>query len=190
MKGKTSVFGEPNSKGRWLVNVNSSTGEITYEFKNHIYPHNLPNTHRPNSTIKQIDDNGRIVRIRHYDDKGNAYKDVDYTDHGTPEIHKVPHTHEIIIKDGNIHKRKWGSIMDITKFKQLFNQGFDLEFNIGDIFYSVTSKDIEHSKIAYLGNEKKESLKFDSIDVLLKHKINNQTLEEIIKKIPDEEVYR
>jgi len=53
----------------------------------------MPDTNSPNTTITQIDDNGKIVRIRHYDDKGRAWKDVDYTDHGTPEVHKVPHTH-------------------------------------------------------------------------------------------------
>ena len=74
--------------------------------KNNIYPHKLPINSIPNSTIEQRDEKGQIVRIRHYDEYGNAYKDVDYTDHGRPDIHKVPHTHEIKITD--IIERKKG----------------------------------------------------------------------------------
>ena len=78
-----------------------------YQFKNKIYPHKLPMTGQlPNSTQIQKDEKGKIIRIRYYDEKGNAYKDVDYTDHGTPEIHKVPHTH--IIDIGTIIDRKKG----------------------------------------------------------------------------------
>jgi len=53
----------------------------------------------PNSSQVQKDDYGNVTRIRYYDENGNAYKDVDYTDHGNPNKHKVPHTHIIIIKD-------------------------------------------------------------------------------------------
>ena len=38
---------------------------------------------------------------------GNAYKDVNYTDHGRPNTHKVPHTH--IIEIGNKIVRKKGA---------------------------------------------------------------------------------
>ncbi len=69
-----------------------------FQFKNH--PHKLPMTGQiPNSNQVQKDDDGNITRIRYYDENGNAYKDVDYTDHGNPNKHKVPHTHIIIIKD-------------------------------------------------------------------------------------------
>ena len=72
--------------------------EKWYKFKN--YPHKLPMTGQiPNSSQIQKDENGNITRIRYYDEKGNAYKDVDYTDHGNPSKHKVPHTHIIIIND-------------------------------------------------------------------------------------------
>lgn len=77
-----------------------------YIMKNNIHPHNLPIKDKPNSKIEQRDDSGRITRIRYYDENGNAYKDVDYTDHGRPDRHKVPHTH--IIEIGNIIDRKKG----------------------------------------------------------------------------------
>ena len=61
----------------------------------------------PNSQIEQRDDDGKLIRIRHYDENGNAYKDVDYTDHGRPDTHKVPHT--LIIEIGEIIDRKKGA---------------------------------------------------------------------------------
>ncbi len=77
-----------------------------YIMKNNIHPHSLPIKDKPNSKIEQRDDSGRVIRIRYYDENGNAYKDVDYTDHGRPDRHKVPHTH--IIEIGNIIDRKKG----------------------------------------------------------------------------------
>ena len=78
-----------------------------YLLRSKIHPHKLPMTNQtPNSTQIQRDDKGKVVRIRYYDEKGNAYKDVDYTDHNRPDVHKVPHTH--IIEIGNKIDRKKG----------------------------------------------------------------------------------
>ena len=55
--------------------------------KNNIYPHRLPINYKSNSKIEQKDEHGNVVRIRYYDENGNAYKDVDYTDHGRPDRH-------------------------------------------------------------------------------------------------------
>lgn len=62
---------------------------------------------RQDPKFKQIqkDEKGIVIRIWYYDEKGNAYKDVDYTDHGNPKRHKVPHTHIINIKDKIDRKR-------------------------------------------------------------------------------------
>lgn len=99
MKDRSPLFGTKDLKsGEWFGK--------SIILKNHNHPHHLPDVHAPNSTIAQIDDNGKIVRIRHYDDKGRAWKDVDYTDHGTPEVHKVPHTHIINIVDNHIDRKK------------------------------------------------------------------------------------
>lgn len=88
--------------------INKLDEQKIFQFKNKISPHKLPMTGQiPNSIQIQKDENENVVRIRYYDKNGNAYKDVDYTDHGTPEIHKVPHTH--IIDIGNIIDRKKGA---------------------------------------------------------------------------------
>lgn len=74
--------------------------------KNKIHPHSLPIRDKPNSKIEQYDDTGKLIRIRYYDENGIAYKDEDYTDHGRPDRHKVPHTHIIIINDNNIIRKR------------------------------------------------------------------------------------
>lgn len=110
MKGNNALFGKPNNNGSWISNakiISSKHHGLMYDFKNHIHPHNLPIKNIPNSTIEQRDDDGKLIRIRHYDENGNAYKDVDYTDHGRPDTHKVPHTH--IIEIGVVIDRKKGA---------------------------------------------------------------------------------
>ena len=105
---QTSIFQSSyDEKITKLVNRNS------FLMKNNIHPHKLPIKSIPNSTIIQRDDNGKIVRIRYYDEKGNAYKDVDHTDHGRPDVHKVPHTHEIKITD--IIDRKKGVLPNASR---------------------------------------------------------------------------
>ena len=116
MKGNSQLFARqggilPNKAGLSAANPIQAPGKGTnanaYDLKNHVTPHSIPMHHIPNSTIVQRDDQGNVVRIRHYDENGNAYKDVDYTDHGRPDTHKVPHTH--IIEIGNKIDRKKGA---------------------------------------------------------------------------------
>lgn len=109
MKGKSPLFGSPDSTGKWKTNIPHSSKSVRGGLlaKNHSHPHSLPLTSIPNSTIEQTDDQGKVIRIRHYDENGNAYKDVDYTDRGRPDTHKVPHTH--IIEIGEIIDRKKGA---------------------------------------------------------------------------------
>lgn len=110
MKGNSPLFshqgGLSNDK-----NLSKTPGvdakKTGYNLKNHVTPHTIPIHHIPNSSIIQRDDQGNVVRIRHYDENGNAYMDVDYTDHGRPDTHKVPHTH--IIEIGNKIDRKKGT---------------------------------------------------------------------------------
>ena len=103
----TGVKGQMNIGNYTLSGILSNQTKHHYILKDKISPHKLPMTGQlPNSTQIQRNEKGDIVRIRHYDINGNAYKDVDYTDHGRPDVHKVPHTH--IIEIGNNVNRKKG----------------------------------------------------------------------------------
>lgn len=55
--------------------------------------HSLPRKGTPNSVLQKYDSSGNLVRERYYDSNGLALKDIDYTDHGNPKAHKVPHEH-------------------------------------------------------------------------------------------------
>lgn len=48
----------------------------------------------PNSSIYIVDETGEIVTRRWYDKQGNAYRDVDFTNHGNSATHpEWPHEH-------------------------------------------------------------------------------------------------
>ena len=76
------VHGQLSFENYELKNkLNEQKNSVFYSM---ITPHNLPmNGQVPNSKQIQKDEKGNVVRIRYYDEKGNAYKDVDYTDHET-----------------------------------------------------------------------------------------------------------
>lgn len=79
--------------------------------------------------------------------------------------------------------------MEIVKFIELIKSGFDIDFNVGDIFYSVSSEDQENSSTVYLGNELKKSVIFKNIEELLEYKIDGKSLKDIIENTPEEEIY-
>ena len=63
-------------------------------------------TGKPNSVTQKVKD-GKVVSERYYDEDGNAYLDIDYTDHGNPKTHPtVPHQHPIVMKDGKPYRGK------------------------------------------------------------------------------------
>jgi hypothetical protein len=72
-------------------------------------PHvRIPSKGTPNSTYIKKDDKGNTTTIRHYNNGGLAEYDIDYTDHGNPKNHKVPHTHNWDWSDPSHPVRKGG----------------------------------------------------------------------------------
>lgn len=68
----------------------------------------VPTIFKSNAVIKKIV-NGFVVSERYYNNKGEAYLDIDYTCHGNPYTHPVvPHIH-IWTKDesGKLHRGQW-----------------------------------------------------------------------------------
>lgn len=79
--------------------------------------------------------------------------------------------------------------MEISKFKELLTNGFDVEFNIEDVFYSFTKVPVNGEIRYYIGNENyTENHNFSSIDELLAYKINGIELSKIVESIDEEEV--
>ena len=84
--------------------------ELYFAYRNH---ESVPSRGKPNSVVKRIV-NGYVVSERYYNEKGEAYLDIDYTCHGNPKTHpEVPHIHRWH-KDDNGHlirSRKWESFI-------------------------------------------------------------------------------
>ena len=68
----------------------------------------MPDTSEPNS-VAQKKDGDKLLTERYYNEKGEPYLDIDYTDHGNPKTHPiVPHKHSINYENGAIHREEPG----------------------------------------------------------------------------------
>lgn len=69
--------------------------------------HSVPTNGTPNSASQNYI-NGKLDSERYYDGDGNAYLDIDYSDHGNPKTHpRVPHEHDIWFDEsGGFHRGK------------------------------------------------------------------------------------
>ena len=90
MKGSSYFFNSYNGANSPSVGIVNSIKEYEYDDSN---TNSLPINGVPNS-VSIIKKNGKIHQERYYDENGNPYLDIDYSDHGNPKQHpKVPHEH-------------------------------------------------------------------------------------------------
>lgn len=108
MKGHSSFFDSYNGAGSSSVGIVKSEKVVEKIGDN---PVKIPTTGIPNS-VTIVEKNGNITAERYYDEKGDAYLDIDYTDHGNPKTHPtVPHQHEWHKdENGNLHREGWTKI--------------------------------------------------------------------------------
>jgi len=72
--------------------------------------HSLPITSKPNSVIQNFK-NSILVSERYFDENGQVYLDIDYTNHGNSKIHPVvPHEHTYTFENGNPIRSIWKEI--------------------------------------------------------------------------------
>lgn len=63
-----------------------------------IYKHGISIKGIPNSVNQKYNEKGSIISERYYNEIGDAYLDIDYTNHGNHKQHPiVPHQHRITI---------------------------------------------------------------------------------------------
>jgi hypothetical protein len=68
----------------------------------------IPNTSTPNSVVQKRDGD-KVIAERYYNEKGEPYLDIDYTDHGNPKRHPiVPHKHSIKYENGTLKREEPG----------------------------------------------------------------------------------
>lgn len=61
----------------------------------------------PNSVTQKYNKRGSLISERYYDGNGNAYLDIDYTNHGNSTQHPiVPHQHRITIIGSKVIREK------------------------------------------------------------------------------------
>ena len=90
MKGEGEAF---NSAGSSSIKQVDSKNVVNDQ-------HNLP-MRGDNNSVTQSYTDGKLTQERYYDSDGNAYLDIDYSDHGNPKTHPtVPHQHHITWSDG------------------------------------------------------------------------------------------
>lgn len=98
------------NKGVLSVKAISNLGneiDITPSSNHSTVPKNPGPKGTPNSSVDILDDAGNIVTRRWYDSNGNAYRDVDMTNHGNPKTHpEHPHEHTWDWSGGNPKRSK------------------------------------------------------------------------------------
>lgn len=71
----------------------------------------IPITSTPNSVVQKRNGD-KVITERYYNEKGEPYLDIDYTDHGNPKRHPiVPHKHSIKYNNGSIHREEPGKVI-------------------------------------------------------------------------------
>jgi hypothetical protein len=82
----------PKGKSRSIVAPKKASGvEKSVEI---VKNSKIPTTHTPNSIIRRVDNDGKLISERIFGPDGRVVKDIHYTDHGNPKQHpKVPHEH-------------------------------------------------------------------------------------------------
>lgn len=69
--------------------------------------HKIPTIFKPNSVMKKIV-NGYIEQERYFDENGETYLEIHYTNHGNPKAHpRVPHIHQSKIVNGTYQHAPW-----------------------------------------------------------------------------------
>ena len=79
--------------------------------------------------------------------------------------------------------------MSKTEFNDLIIQGFDVEFNYKDVFYSITIGDVDGKTYFLLSNEFKWYVKFNTIEELNEYVLIDKTVVEIISELNEEEIF-
>lgn len=92
--------------GEFFNNAGSSSVQQVDSIKVITDAHSISMTGDSNS-VTQSYENGKLTQERYYDSNGNAYLDIDYSDHGNPKTHPtVPHQHHITWNNGKPRRGK------------------------------------------------------------------------------------
>lgn len=112
MKGNSKLYESYNSAQSQSIRIVTSEKILDTTEKHG----QIPIKAEPNSVIVHII-NESLVSERYYDENGDAYLDIDYTNHGNSVTHPVvPHQHRWVKdKNGKLKRGKWERIENDKK---------------------------------------------------------------------------
>ena len=80
--------------------------------------------------------------------------------------------------------------MQINNFLDLITSGFDVSFNHGEVFYTISLlKDDADGKIYGIGGDNGFKADFTSSDSIPSFILDGKTIKDIIESLPDDEVF-
>lgn len=95
-----------NRKGLFNALQSKLVQKVDYIYSG-VWSHKVPTVFKPNSVFKKIV-NGYIEEERYYDENGETYLEIHYTNHGNPKTHPVvPHIHKSRIIKGVFNHADW-----------------------------------------------------------------------------------
>ncbi|MBR5419415.1 hypothetical protein IK110_04190 [Candidatus Saccharibacteria bacterium] len=104
-KGNSGHFsGTAGQKANQSASYNSAKSSLVGTVKTINKQKNAHSTPMKGATPNSVTQNyvnGKLESERYYNERGEAYLDIDYSDHGNSKLHpNVPHQHEIKFKNG------------------------------------------------------------------------------------------
>lgn len=95
-----------NKKGLFNPKKSKLVKKVNYIYSG-VWSHKVPTVFKPNSVFKKIV-NGFIEEERYFDENGETYLEIHYTNHGNPKSHPiVPHIHRSRMINGVFDHVDW-----------------------------------------------------------------------------------
>ena len=81
--------------------------------------------------------------------------------------------------------------MRINDFIDLVSSGFDVSFNHGEVFYTISliKDDEEHGRVYGIGGDDGYMADFDSIDSIPGFVLDGVPIKDIVESLPDDEIF-
>ena len=81
--------------------------------------------------------------------------------------------------------------MHIEKFLDLVTSGFDVSFNHGDVFYTISliKDDDENGRVYGIGSDNGFTADFESPESIPDFKLEGTAIRDIVEALPDDEIF-
>lgn len=185
-------YGGPVNRKDYNKAGSSSVGKVTsvVEFND---LHSMSSHGTPNSVSKNYK-NGKLNSERYYDKNGDAYLDIDYTNHGNSKLHpNVPHEHSIHFdKNGNMHRDDptiGGKKMKKEQIISYINNGREIEFRYKGKMYSLTYGRLDGKHVISFCEFYKETTEVEVAEDALLIVRDGHTVLEMMESLTEKDIW-